>query len=132
MSSPEVPLGEALRELPQDISALIRAELERFKGELRENARNAAIVGAWAGAGALIGLGAFGAFTAFFILVLDLIFRAWLSALIVTVFWGIVAAGLLTAARSQMQHLKVGDFSKTTRSVKEDIEWIKSGSKARE
>lgn len=132
MSSPEIPLGEALRDLPQDISTLIRAELQRFLGELRENARNAAIVGAWVGAGALIGLGAFGAFTAFFILVLDLIFQAWLSALIVTVFWGIVAAGLLMAARTQMQHLKIGDFSKTTRSVKEDIEWIKSGAKARE
>jgi hypothetical protein len=123
-------LGEALQHLGQDLGDLFRAELALFKKEATAQVRPLVFAGVWVAAGAVMGLAFLGAFTAFLILVLTLVFQAWLAALIVTIAWGVVAAGLMAAALVKFKSAMPLEFDETTRSVKEDVEWIKSGLKA--
>src|SRR4051795_6562828 len=88
------PIGELVRDLSEQTSALVRNEVELAKAELTVKARTAGIgAGMFGGAGAL-GFYALGALTATLILALATVVDAWLAALIVTVVYGAVA-GLL-------------------------------------
>lgn len=123
------PLGESLRTLGEDLGNLFRAELSRFKTEATAEMRKLAVAGIWLAGAAVMGLAALGAFTAFAIIILTLVFQTWLAALIITVAWGFVALALLAAAKAKIDAALPIEFE-TTRSVKEDIEWIKSGMKS--
>ena len=124
------PLGEALRHLVQDLGDLFRAELALFRREAVEQARPLIAAGVWMGAAAIIGLAFLGVFTAFLVLVLTLVFQPWLAALIVTIFYGVVAAAALASALAKLKAATPIEFSETTQSVKEDVAWIKSGMKS--
>jgi hypothetical protein len=63
-------------------------------------------------------------------MVLSLAMAPWLAALVVTALWGIAAAALVSAAVAKLRETLPLQFDKTTRSVKEDVEWIKSGIKS--
>lgn len=123
-------IAESVHNLGQDLSELFRAELAVFKKEAREELRSVLAAGIWLAAGALMGLAALGAFTALAIIVLQLVLAPWLAALIVTAAWGFVAGSLLAAARIKLHSALPLQFERTTRSVKEDIEWIKSAAKS--
>lgn len=122
-------LGESLQRLGQDLGDLFRAELTQFKREATSQARSMAVVGVWVAGAAVMGLAFLGAFTAFAIIVLTLVFQPWLAALIVTVAWGFIAISMLAAAKMKLDSALPIELE-TTRSVKEDIEWIKSGMKS--
>jgi len=122
--------GDSVRHLGQDLGDLFRAELALFKREAMREGVKLSAAAIWLAAGAIMGLAALGAFTAFAIIVLSLALQPWLAALIVTVAWGFAAASLLAAARIKLQSALPIDLKETTRSVKEDIEWIKSGVKS--
>src|SRR5215204_5805588 len=62
--------GELLKQFSQDASTLIRKELELAKAELTEKGKQAGKGAGMFGGAGLFGLGAFGALTAFLILVL--------------------------------------------------------------
>lgn len=119
-------LGESLRQLGQDLGDLFRAELAQFKREATTEGRKLAVVGIWLAGAAVMGLLFLGAFTAFAIMVLTLVFAPWLAALIVTVAWGCAAISMLAAAKMKLDSALPIEFE-TARSVKEDIEWIKTG-----
>lgn len=123
------PLSESLRALGEDLGNLFRAELARFKTEATAEMRKLAVAGVWIAGAAVMGLAALGAFTAFAIIVLTLVFQPWLAALIITVAWGFAAIALLAAAKMRLDSALPIELE-TTRSVKEDIEWIKSGIKS--
>lgn len=122
-------MGESLKHLGQDLGDLFRAELAQFKREATGEMRKLAIVGVWLAGAAVMGLAFLGAFTAFAIIVLSLVFQAWLAALIITVAWGFAAISMLAAAKIKLDSALPIELE-TTRSVKEDIEWIKSGIKS--
>src|SRR5579884_2013639 len=122
-------LGDSLKHLGQDLSDLFRAELALFKREASTEARKFAVVGVWVAGAAVMGLAFLGAFTAFAIMVLTLVFQPWLAALIITVAWGFLAIAMLAAAKMKLDSALPIELE-TTRSVKEDIEWIKSGIKS--
>lgn len=120
-------LGESLKHLARDLGDLFRAELQLFKRETAAQVRGLAMAGIWLGAAAVLGLAFLGALTALLIIALGLALPLWAAALIVTMFYGIGAAGLLAAALAKFREATPIDFDKTARSVKEDIAWIKSG-----
>ncbi len=122
-------LGESLHKLGEDLGDLVRAEIAQFKREATAQMRKFAVAGIWMAGAAVIGLAALGAFTAFAIIVLTLVFQPWLAALIITVAWGFAAISMLAAAKMKLDSALPIEFE-TTRSVKEDIEWIKSGIKS--
>jgi hypothetical protein len=119
-----------VQHLGRDLGDLIRAELALFKKELMREMRGLAAAGVWVAAGGVMGLAALGAFTAFCIIALSLVFQPWLASLIITFIWGFAALSMLAAARIKLQSALPVEFKETTRSVKEDIEWIKSGAKS--
>jgi hypothetical protein len=123
-------LVESVQHLGRDLGDLIRAELALFKKELMREMRGLAAAGVWVAAGGVMGLAALGAFTAFCIIALSLVFQPWLASLIITFIWGFAALSMLAAARIKLQSALPVEFKETTRSVKEDIEWIKSGAKS--
>lgn len=119
-------LAESLRNLARDLGDLFRSELAIFKREAVDQGRHLAVAGVWLGAAAVMGLAFLGVFTAFLVIVLTLVFAPWIAALIVTVAYGVAAAGLLASAIVKIRSTPF-EFKETTRSVKEDVEWIKSG-----
>src|SRR5215204_348409 len=100
--------GELLKQFSQDASTLIRKELELAKAELTEKGKQVGKGAGMFGGAGLFGLGAFGALTAFLILVLAEAMDAWVAALIVTAVYGAIA-GVLALQGKQ----------------KEDVQWAK-------
>lgn len=109
--------GELMGEVTQDLSTLVRQELELAKAELRQEATKAGKAGAvFAGAG-------FGGY----MVLLFLSFALWWAlsnemdqgwaALIVAVIWAAVAAALYAYGRTQMR--KVRGLPQTAQTVKE-------------
>jgi formate hydrogenlyase subunit 3/multisubunit Na+/H+ antiporter MnhD subunit len=117
---------EALTRLRDDLVALVRAEMHNFRNEAIEQLRPLALASAMVGAALVAGIAFFGAFSAFFILVLSLAMAPWLAALVVTVVYGLVAGGLAAAAIAKVRATLPIDFKRTAHSVKEDVAWIKS------
>lgn len=122
-------IGESLRNLGQDLGQLFRAELAQFKREAAGEMRNLAVVGVWLAGAAVMGLAFLGAFTAFAIIVLSLVLQPWIAALVITIAWGFAAISMLAAAKTKLDSALPIELE-MTRSVKEDIEWIKSGIKS--
>jgi uncharacterized membrane protein YqjE len=122
-TSPDTSIGALFADVAQDMSLLMRQELELAKAELRESAAGAA-----RGAG-LLGGAAVGA-------QLGLVFvsvavwwglgngigRAW-SALVVAVFWLLVAAVLAAVGRNNLEAVR--GLPRTTTSVKQIPDAVK-------
>jgi hypothetical protein len=130
MNSERESFVESVQHLGKDLGDLFRAELQLFKAEATQQMGGLLSAGVWIAGGAVMGLAFLGAFTALLIMVLSLVLAPWLAALIVTALWGFAAAALISAAVVQMRAALPLEFKETTRNVKEDVEWIKSGMKS--
>jgi hypothetical protein len=130
MNEQRESFGESIRNLGQDLGDLFRAELALFKKEASEQMRGLVSAGVWIAGAAVMGLAFLGAFTALLIIALSLAMAPWLATLIVTLLYGFAAVALAMAAVTQLRSALPLEFDKTTRSVKEDVEWIKSGMKS--
>jgi hypothetical protein len=117
--------GELVKELSQQVSELVRQELELAKTEMAEKGKKAGIGAGFLGGAGVAGLAALGALTAFLILVLDLAMPAWAAALIVTALWGAVAGVLALRGREKVREVGRPVPEKTADSVKEDVQWLK-------
>jgi hypothetical protein len=124
------PIGQLLRELGDEISTLVRAEIALAKAEIAEKVKPAAASAGMFGGTALFGLGAFGAATAFLIALIALALPVWAAALIVTVIYGAVALVLVQAGKKKMQEAAPLVPEQTAQTVKEDIEWAKTRMKS--
>lgn len=119
-------VGELLRQLSEETSTLVRQEVQLAKAELSQKASLAGKgAGLLAGA-AVMGLGVFGAFTAFLIAVIALAVPVWVAALIVTVLYAAVAAALALAGRAALRKATPLAPEQTVDSVKEDVQWAKT------
>jgi len=120
-------IGELLRELGDEIAALVRAELELAKVEILEKTKPAAASAGMFGGAALFALGAFGAASAFLIAgIAALGLQVWASALVVTVVYGIAALVLARIGRKRLRAAGPLFPEQTAQTVKEDIEWAKT------
>ena len=122
-------LCELFGDLMRETSNLVRQEVQLAKTEMTQKA---AIVGKSLGlaiAGALLGLGAFGAFVATLILLLIKFgLDEWLAALIVTVVLGGVAAALALAGIGAIKKASLAP-KQTIETLKEDVQWAKEQAK---
>ncbi len=129
MTDSDRPVGDLLRELSEQTTALVRQELELAKLELTEKGKRAGIgVGMFGGAG-VVGLYAVGALTACFILALATAVTGWLAALIVAVVYAAAAGGLALSGKSNVKQAGSPVPEQATESVKEDVQWTKTRAK---
>ena len=123
--------GELMKQLAQDMGALFRQEVELAKAEMAEKGKRFGIGAGIAGAGGVVGLLAMIAFTIGLISALampmpgDGFFAVALSALAVTVIYGLIAAVLYKTGRGKIQQATPPVPEQTVETVKEDVEWLK-------
>jgi hypothetical protein len=94
---------DAVRDEVQDTITEARLELEVAKTELADAGRKAGVGAGLFGTAGLLGLGAFGTFTACLVALLAQAMPAWLSALLVTLLYGAVGGALALAGRKQVK-----------------------------
>ena len=121
------PIGELLKQLSQETTTLVRQELELAKAEMAQKGRDAGAGAGFIGAGALFGLGTFGALTAGLIALLaTAIGHVRIAALIVAAVYGAVAAMLGVRGRDKIQEAAPAAPEQTVETVKEDVQWAKT------
>ncbi|MFD7657095.1 phage holin family protein [Actinosynnema sp. NPDC059797] len=120
-------LGELIGELTQDLSTLMRQELELAKAEIREEASKA---GKAAG---MLGAAGFAGYMTAVLLSLALVFAlgaimplGW-AALIVAALWGIAGFALFSTGRKRLR--TVSKPERTIETLKEDAEWARHPTK---
>jgi uncharacterized membrane protein YqjE len=117
--------GDLVRELSHQVTTLARQEVELAKVEMAEKGKRAGLGAGLLAGSAVAGLLMLGALTAFLVLALDGAMPAWVAALVVTILWGLVAAGLAWMGREKLGDVGTPVPEKTVESVKEDIQWLK-------
>jgi uncharacterized membrane protein YqjE len=127
-----LPTGEIVKELAEEVSNLVRAELDLARAELTEKGKRAGIGLGELGAAGIVALYALGALTACFIALLALVAPVWAAALIVAVIYGIIALVLYLVGRQQLQRGLPPTPERTQQTIKEDIEWAKTRTPSRE
>ena len=120
------PVGELVKDLAGQTSTLVRQEIQLAQAEISTKGKLAGRgVGMLAGA-AIAGLLALIALTAVLIAALDTAVPLWLAALIVTVLWAVIGAGLAARGRKELQQAAPPVPEQTVETVKEDIQWAKT------
>ena len=119
-------MGQLVKDLSQDISTLVRQELQLAKAEMTQKGKEAGVgAGLLGGAGAF-GLAVVGGSMATIILILDTIMPNWLAALVTTLVYATVGAFLALRGRDRLKEAGSPVPERAKESVKEDIEWAKS------
>lgn len=121
----ERSVPELLKQLSQETSTLVKQELDLAKAEMAQKGKEAGKGAGFLGGGALMGLGAFAAFTTFLIAVLATGMSTWLAALIVTVVYGAIAGFLALQGKDKLQEAQP-PAPQTVETLKEDVEWAKT------
>jgi uncharacterized membrane protein YqjE len=117
-------VGEIVGDIAKDLSTLMKQELDLAKTEMKQEAAKAG-----KGAGLLGGAGVAGHLALVFFSLLAMVLLdkvmdlAW-AALIVTAFWGIVAAALAIKGKKDLQQVNP-TLDKTQQTLKEDVRWAK-------
>ena len=118
--------GELIKQLSNQVSALVRQEVELAKAEAAEKGKKAGLGAGMFGGAGVAGLLMLGSLTAFLILVLALAIPAWASALLVTVLWAAVAGVLALQGRNKLREIGKPVPEKTVETLKEDVQWLKN------
>jgi uncharacterized membrane protein YqjE len=121
----ERPIGELVKDLSSQTSALVRQEIELARAELQQKGKLAGKGVGMLGGAAVGGLLALGALTAALIALLDKAMATWVAALIVMALWAVLAAALAKAGQKSLQRA-TPPAPQTIETVKEDIQWAKN------
>ena len=118
-------LGEIIGDITQDLSTLIRQEMDLAKSEMKRE-----VTKLGKGAGMFGGAGATGYLTLIFLsLALVYLLDNWmpveLAALIVALLWGIVTAALALKGRQEIKNANP-DLPVTQQTLKEDAQWART------
>ncbi len=121
--------AELMRRLSDQMSTLVRQELELAKAEVTEKGKRVGLGAGMFGGATFFGVFALGALTACAILALALAVKGWLAALIVAALLGAIAGVLaLSGARNVKQGTPPAP-EQAIESVKEDIQVAKARAK---
>jgi hypothetical protein len=123
-------VGELVKQLSEQSSALARKEVELAKLEVTEKAKRTGIGAGMFGGAGLFGVAAFGAITACFILALNLVLAGWASALIVAGAYAVVAGLLALTGKSNVQKGTPPAPQQAVETTKEDVAWVKDRAKS--
>jgi hypothetical protein len=120
----EASIGDLVGNVVEDVTALVRKELElartELEGEARKAGRAAGMLGGAAVAGWMLAL--FASMAAMWGLA-EWMHLGW-AALVVAAVWAVVGAVLYARARQQAR--EVGAPRQTIETVKEDVEWART------
>lgn len=121
----ERSLGDIVSDVSQDLSTLVKQELELARAELKQEATRAG-----KGAGMLGGAGVAGLLLLVFAsLALMFLLDNWmpieLAALITTLLWGAVAAVLAARGRTELKKANP-ELPRTQQTLKEDASWARA------
>jgi len=122
-------MGELVRQLSDQTTALVRAEVELAKAELAEKGKRAGIGAGMFGGAGVVGLYAVGALTAAIILALATAMDGWLAALIVGVVYAAVAGALALMGRGKVQQAGSPVPERAVETTKEDVDMVKTRAK---
>jgi uncharacterized membrane protein YqjE len=122
-------MGELVRQLSDQTTALVRAEVELAKAELAEKGKRAGIGAGMFGGAGVVGLYAVGALTAAIILALATAMDGWLAALIVGVVYAAVAGALGLMGRGKVQQASPPVPERAVETTKEDVDMVKTRAK---
>jgi uncharacterized membrane protein YqjE len=122
-------VADLIRRASEDVSRLVRDELQLAKVELADKARNAgAGVGMMGGAAVLVWFGV-GTLVASAVLALALVLPGWLAALIVGVVLFAIAAVLVLMGRAHVQRAVPPVPVEAMNSVRADVDRVKAGAR---
>jgi hypothetical protein len=121
----ERSLGDIVSDVTQDLTTLIRQEMDLAKTEMKQEVSK---VGK--GAGMLGGAGLAGWFLLLFLSFtlmygLDEVMPRWLAALIVAVIWAVVAAVLALTGKKAIKEANP-QLPETQQTLKEDVQWARA------
>jgi uncharacterized membrane protein YqjE len=120
------PVGELLKELSTQTTALVRQELELAKAEMAQKGKQAGLGAGMFGGAGLFGALALGALTACLIAALATGMDVWLAALIVAVAYAAVAAVLGLLGKQKTREATPPAPEQAIESTKEDVQWARS------
>lgn len=119
-------IGELAQRLSQQTATLVRQELRLAQAEFKQKGKRAGIGMGLFGGGAVVALGAFGAFVAGLVLLLAEAVDPWISAFIVAAGLGLVALVLAVSGKKEVDLATPPKPEETIESVQEDVAEIKS------
>jgi uncharacterized membrane protein YqjE len=126
----EQPVGELVKQLSEQTTALVQKEIELAKAELAAKGKKAGIGAGMFGGAGMLGFYAFGALTAALILALATAVAGWLAALIVTAVYAAIAGVLALKGKSEVQAATPPVPEEAIDSTKEDVAWVKTRAKS--
>jgi uncharacterized membrane protein YqjE len=118
-------MGELVKQLSDQTTQLVRAEVELAKAELAEKGKQAGIGAGMFGGAGLFALYGVGALVACAILALSTAVTGWLAALIVAVVLFAVAGVLALLGKSRAQRATPPVPEQTVETIKEDVRYTK-------
>ncbi|WP_411103058.1 phage holin family protein [Streptomyces sp. cmx-4-9] len=118
-------VGVLVSRASQQISELVREELQLARAEMAEKGKRFGLGGGLFGGAGIVGLLAAQALVATGIAALALVLPVWASALILTVVLAAVAAGMALAGKKQIARAGIPAPEQTIESVKADLAQIK-------
>jgi uncharacterized membrane protein YqjE len=128
-SSEQRSISDLLQQLSEQTTRLAQREIELAKAEMAQKGKRLGMgIGAFSAAGVLALL-ALGALTATAILALATAMDDWLSALVVTVVYLLIAGALSLFGRAQVEEGTPPVPEQAAESVKEDLEQTKEKAK---
>jgi uncharacterized membrane protein YqjE len=120
------PVGELLKELSQQTTALVRQELDLAKAEMAEKGKRAGLGAGMFGGAGLFAVLALGALTACLIAALATGMDVWVAALIVAVAYAAVAGVLALLGKQKTREALPPAPEQAIESTKEDVQWAKT------
>ena len=125
----ELPTGELVKRLSEQIPQLVRDELRLAQAELQQKGKRAGIGAGLAGAAGLISLFGLGALVIAVIAALALVLPVWAAALIVGGVLLLVAGGLALAGIGQVKRATPPTPEQAIASTQRDVETVKESAK---
>jgi Putative Actinobacterial Holin-X, holin superfamily III len=122
----QLPMGELVKQLAEEVSTLTRQEIELARVEMTTKAKRAGIGLGELGTGGIAALYALGALTACVIAALALAMPVWAAALIVAAVYAVAAAVLILIGRRQLEEAGPPVPERTKQTIKEDVEWART------
>jgi uncharacterized membrane protein YqjE len=119
-------LAQLLKDLSQELTALVHEETELAKAEVRAKAKRLGSGAGLLGGAVVLALLALGALAACAIAALALALPVWLAALLVAVMLLAVAAVLGLMGKADVQRASPPVPQAAIESTKEDVEWLKT------
>lgn len=113
-----------LEDVLRDFSNILHAELRLARAEIKEEAKSFGMAGGMIAGGAICGLFAAAALTTCMIVALSIVLPLWLSALIISILFALVAGALFIQGRTRMRQASP-PLAQTKHQVRSDYQWLK-------